>query len=95
MNCNLSCFNSNQSEKVHIFQSCTSIRDDPQFSIQLANNSPPQPEIAETHPRKRTCSVEEVLVQGSLLAPDMKVPPKQAKQVCVTFTAKYVSDNTL
>ena len=88
----MSCFDSNQSDKDHIFQSCTSVRNDPQFSIQLANNALTQPDTADKHPRNRTCSVEEMLVQGSLLAPAMKVPPKQAKQVTVTFTAKYVQE---
>lgn len=79
---------SNQGDKEHKFQSCTSVRDDPQFSVQLANTSPAQPHTNQRHQRNRTFSVEELLVQGSLLAPGMEIPPKQAKQVGVAFTAK-------
>ena len=31
-----------------------------------------------------------MLVQGSLLAPDMEIPANQAKQTTVMFNAKYV-----
>ena len=92
-NCILTCFNSNQGDKEHKFQSCTSVRDDLQFSVQLANTSPAQPDTNQRHQRNRTFSVEELLVQGSLLAPGMEIPPKQAKQVGVAFTAKYVHDS--
>ena len=47
-------------------------------------------EIKERHEISGTLSVEDMLLHGSLLAPGMEIPPKQAKQVSVKFTAKYV-----
>lgn len=81
--------NSNKGEKGQIFQSCTSVRDDPQFSVQLANKPPTQSEALNSHGRNRSLSVEGLLLQGSLLAPGMEIPPKQAKQVIIVFNAKY------
>lgn len=80
---------SNQSENGHIFQSCTSIRNDDQFSVELSSNDPmTHSEIKERHEISGTLSVQDMLLQGSLLAPGMEIPPKQAKQVSVKFTAK-------
>ena len=81
-------FYSNQSEKEHIFQSSTSIKDDPQFFVQLADNHLTRSDTHEGHQRKQALSVEDMFVQASLLAPGTKIPPKEAKQVGVTFTAK-------
>lgn len=86
----LPCSNSNHGEKGHIFQSCTSVKDDPQFCVQLASNHQTEPDAKERHQRNRSPSVEELLIQGSLLAGGMEIPPKQAKKVPVRFTAKYV-----
>ena len=72
-----------------MFQSCTSIRDDPQFSVQLGKTTPVQPGTQEQPQSNRSLSLEERLAQGSLLAPGMEIPPKQAKQLNVVFTAKY------
>ena len=82
---------SNQSEKGHIFQSCQTMRQDDQFSLQLNfNDHWTQLETTERPKRNETVSVEEMLVQGSLLAPGMEIPANQAKQTTVTFIAKYV-----
>ena len=81
--------NSNKGEKGQIFQSCTSVRDDPQFSVQLANKPLSQSDVQGSHCKNRSCSVEELLLQGSLLAPGMEIPPNQAKQVVIIFNAKY------
>jgi len=81
---------SNNGEKGQIFQSCTPVRDDPQFCIQLANKPLCQSDAQGSHCRNRSCSVEELLLQGSLLAPGMEIPPNQAKQVVIIFNAKYV-----
>jgi len=83
------CLNSNNSDKGKIFQSCTSVRDDPQFCIQLANKPLNQSDVEGSHCWNRSCSVEELLHWGTLLAPGMEIPPDQAKQVAVTFNAKY------
>ena len=81
---------SNQSEKGHIFQSCQTMRQDDQFSVQL-NSSDHWTQLEPTERPKgnETVSVEEMLVQGSLLAPGMEIPANQAKQTTVTFIAKY------
>ena len=81
--------NSNKGEKGQIFQSCTSVRDDPQVSVQLANKALCQSDVQGSHSQKRSCSVEELLLQGSLLAPGMEIPPNQAKQAVIIFNAKY------
>ena len=82
---------SNQSERGQIFQSCTTMRQDDQFSVQLSSNDHwTQLETTERPKGNETVSVEEMLVQGSLLAPDMEIPANQAKQTTVMFNAKYV-----
>ena len=81
--------NSNKGEKGQIFQSCTSVRDDPQFSVQLANKPLCQSDVQGSHCKNISCSVEELLLQGSSLASGMEIPPNQAKQVVVIFNAKY------
>ena len=81
-------FNSNKGDKGQIFQSCTSVRDDPQFTIQLANKPSSQSGEKDSHQRNRSLSIEEMLVQGSLLASGMEIPPQQAKQVIILFSAK-------
>lgn len=72
-----------------MFQSCTSVRDDPQFTVQLASKPPSQSAVQDSHCRNRSVSIEELLLQGSLVAPGMEIPPKQAKQVIIVFNAKY------
>ncbi|XP_074610550.1 RNA helicase Mov10l1-like isoform X2 [Acropora palmata] len=80
---------SNQSERGQIFQSCTTMRQDDQFSVQLSSNDHwTQLETTERPKGNETVSVEEMLVQGSLLAPDMEIPANQAKQTTVMFNAK-------
>ena len=81
--------NSNKGEKEQIFHSCTSVRDDPQFSVQVANKPLSQSNAQGSHCKNDLCSVEELLLQGSLLASGMEIPPNQAKQVVVIFNAKY------
>jgi len=79
---------SNKGEKRHIFQSCTSVRDDPQLSVQLANKPLCQSDEQGGQCKSSSCSVEELLLQESLLAPGMEIPPNQAKQVIIIFNAK-------
>lgn len=75
----MTCFNnSNQGEKEQIFQSCMSVREDPQFLVQLGSKEPAQHD---------TCAQ---LQQQTLLSPGMEIPSKQAKHLIVIFTAKYV-----
>lgn len=82
---------SNQSEKGHIFQSCKVMRQDDQFSVQLnSNDHGTKVETTERSKGNETVSVEEMLLQGSLLAPGVEIPANQAKQTTVTFLAKYV-----
>ena len=79
----LTCFNnSNQGEKGQIFQSCMSVREDPQFLVQLSSKEPAQLD---------TCTQ---LQQQTLLSPGMEIPSKQAKHLMVIFTAKYVQKTT-
>ena len=79
----MTCFNnSNQGEKGQIFQFCMSVREDPQFLVQLGNKEPAQLD---------TCAQ---LQQQALLSPGMEIPSKQAKQLKVIFTAKYVQKIT-
>ena len=79
----LTCFNkSNQGEKERIFQSCMSVREDPQFLVQLGSKEPAQLD---------TCTP---LQQQTLLSAGMEIPSKQAKQLKVIFTAKYVQKKT-
>ncbi|KAJ7381927.1 hypothetical protein OS493_038260 [Desmophyllum pertusum] len=59
---------SNKGEKGHIFQSCTSVRDDPQFSVQLANTPSTQSDVKENHQRNRSVAVEDLLLQGSFVS---------------------------
>ena len=67
------------------------MRQDDQFSLQLNSNDHwTQLETTERPKGNETVSVEEMLVQGSLLAPGMEIPANQAKQTTVTFIAKYV-----
>lgn len=80
----LTCFNnSNQGEKGQIFQSCTSVREDPQFLVQLGSKEPTQPD---------TCAQ---LQLQTLLSPGTEIPSKQAKQLKVIFTSKYVQKKSL
>ena len=79
----MTCFNnSNQGEKEQIFQSCMSVREDPQFLVQLGSKEPAQHD---------TCAQ---LQQQTLLSPGMEIPSKQAKHLMVIFTAKYVQKKT-
>lgn len=79
----LTCFNnSNHGEKGKIFQSCMSVREDPQFLVQLGSKEPAQ---------LGTCAQ---LQQQTLLSPGMEIPSKQAKHLMVIFTAKYVQKET-
>ena len=79
----LTCFNnSNQGEKGQIFHSCMSVREDPQFLVQLGNKEPAQ---------LGTCAQ---LQQQALLSPGMEIPSKQTKHLIVIFTAKYVQKKT-
>lgn len=79
----MTCFNnSNQGEKGQIFQSCMSVREDPQFLVQLGSKEPVQFDTLAQ------------LQQQTLLSPGMEIPSKQAKQLMVIFTAKYVQKKT-
>lgn len=79
----MTCFNnSNQGEKGQIFQSCMSVREDPQFLVQLGSKEPVQFDTLAQ------------LQQQTLLSPGMEIPSKQAKQLRVIFTAKYVQKKT-
>ena len=80
--------NSNKGDKVQTFQSCSSIRDDPQFSVQLANKICCESDDNGSHQQNRSLSIDEMLLHSSLLAPGMEINPQQAKQVIVELRAK-------